>query len=157
MLSWLSRPLSGCLGPVPLAQGVGRKAQLRSHMVSRFLVFLYTTHFFHDFVFPASRGGSKGGPGAILKHLWDPPEAQNGPLEGPFSAPSTPHTYLYAFSRLFVYRSNYLWGNCSMDLTLFLKCLFPGLAECAERLNKLFDNNERPSTGQNVTGWVARF
>ena len=98
VLSWLSRPLSGCLGPVPLAQGVGRKAQLRSHMVSRFLVFLYTTHFFHDFVFPASRGGSTGGPGAILKHFWDPPEAQNGPLEGPFSAPSTPHTYFYAFS-----------------------------------------------------------
>ena len=43
-------------------------------------------------------GGVKGGPGAIWKHFWDPPEAQNGPLEGPFSAPSTPHTYFYAIS-----------------------------------------------------------
>ena len=43
-------------------------------------------------------GGSKGGPGAILEHFWDPPEAQNGPLEGPLSAPSTPHTYFYVIS-----------------------------------------------------------
>ena len=87
-LSW-TRPVGPrgrSEGPASLAHGIA---------FSRFFVY---NAFFPRLRFSSLQGGSKGGPGAILKHFWDPPEAQNGPLEGPFSAPSTPHTYRYAFS-----------------------------------------------------------
>ena len=86
-LSW-TRPVGPrgrSEGPASLAHGIA---------FSRFFVY---NAFFPRLRFSSLQGGSKGGPGAILKHFWDPPEAQNGPLEGPFSAPSTPHTYFYAF------------------------------------------------------------
>ena len=112
-LSW-TRPVGPggrSEGPASLAHGIA------------FPRFLYTTHFVHDFVFPASRGGSKGGPGAILEHFWDPPEAQNGPLEGPLSAPSTPHTYFYVISvYLFTVqvdcRDFFRWTSFFFEITL---------------------------------------
>ena len=87
-LSW-TRPVGPggrSEGPASLAHGIA------------FPRFFVNDAFFPRLRFSSLQGGSKGGPGAILEHFWDPPEAQNGPLEGPLSAPSTPHANLYAIS-----------------------------------------------------------
>ena len=112
MLSWLSWPPSGCLGPVPLAlRGRSEGPASLAHGIA-FSVLLVTAPFFHDLRFSSLRGGSKGGPGTILEHLYDPPEAQNGPLEAPFSVTSTPRNNLNVISVD-------LKGNGSMGFTFF--------------------------------------
>ena len=97
-------------------------------MVSRFLFFLVNDVFFPRPSFFKPPRGSKGGPGTIFGHFYDPPGAQNGPFEGPFSVRSTPRNNLNLISVEFQ-------GNLFAGLYFLLKSLFPGLAECAERLN----------------------
>ena len=112
-LSW-TRPVGPggrSEGPASLAHGIA------------FSSFFVYNAFFQRVHFSSLQGGSKGGPGAILEHFWDPPEAQNGPLEGPFSTPSTPHTYFYVISVYFFTvqvdcRDLFRWTSFPFEITL---------------------------------------
>ena len=106
VLSWLSRPLSGCLGPVPLAQGVGRKAQLRSHMVSRFLVFFVNDAFFPRLRFSSLQGGVKGGSWSYFRTFLGPTRGSKWTFGGTPFGPKHPAYLLLCNFRLFVYRSS---------------------------------------------------
>ena len=114
-LSW-TRPVGPggrSEGPASLAHGIA------------FPRFFVNDAFFPRLRFSSLQGGVKGGPGAILEHFWDPPEAQNGPLDGPLSAPSTPHTYFYV---IFVYLFS-VQVDCrefSMDFFFEITIPWPG-------------------------------
>ena len=98
VLSWLSWPPSGCLGPVPLALRGRSEGPVSLSRGSAFSVFLIIYVFFQRpsfFKLPRGvKGGSRNDFGAIVR----PPKAPNGPFEGPFSVTNTPRNNLNLIS-----------------------------------------------------------
>ena len=92
VLSWLSWPPSGCLGPVPLALRGRSEGPASLAHGNAFSVFLINDAFFPRPSFFKLPRGSKGGPGTTLEYFYDHQRLQMDPSRTPFRSQTPPET-----------------------------------------------------------------